>query len=61
MKHVRQDVEINVGSVHFVAPEIEFDQCPNCGEQIFDLAAMEKIETSRQTATPVKARRRKIV
>jgi YgiT-type zinc finger domain-containing protein len=47
IKRVCRDVTIQVGSSHFVTPQVKFDDCPNCGEQIFDLTAMEKISSHR--------------
>ena len=60
IRPVRRDVTIDAGGVRFVTPQVEFDDCPNCGEQIFDLTAMEKIDSYRPSGARAKARRRKI-
>ncbi len=60
MRRVRRDVKINVGNIHFVVPNLEFDECPDCGEQIFDVAAMEKIDVHRPSVGRVKGRKWKI-
>jgi YgiT-type zinc finger domain-containing protein len=59
MQRIRQDITIGVGGIEFQTPDVEFDSCPVCGEQIFDLAAMEKINAHRPLTVPAKARRRK--
>ena len=59
IRRVRRDVNIDIGDLHFVTPDVEFENCPNCGEQIFDLAAMEKIQAYRPTEGRPKVRRRK--
>ena len=60
IRHVREDVTIHAGGISFVTPDVEFEDCPNCGEQIFDLAAMEKINAHKPSIARVKARKRKI-
>jgi len=60
MKRIRDDVSIDVDSICFVVPDIEFDDCPDCGEQIFDLAAMEKINAHRPSIARIRPRKRKI-
>jgi hypothetical protein len=60
MRRIRGDVTIDVAGICFVAPNVEYEDCPDCGEQIFDLAAMEKINAHRPSAARTKARRRKI-
>jgi YgiT-type zinc finger domain-containing protein len=58
IRRVRRDVKIDVGQLHFIVPAVGFDECPQCGEQFFDLAAMEKIEAHRPTTVRPKIRRR---
>lgn len=60
IRRVRRDVTIDVGPIHFVTPAVEFDECPACGEQLFDLAAMEKIESHRPAGGRIRTRRRRI-
>ncbi len=38
----------------YVAPNLEFEECPDCDERLFDHAAMQKIETH----SPAYAKRR---
>ena len=57
MRRIQEDLAIQVGGFHFVVPELEFEQCPDCGEQIFDLAAMEKINAHRPAMARDKTRR----
>jgi len=60
IRRVRRDVTIDVGDIHFVAPDVVFEECPNSGEQLFDLAAMEQIQAHRPPTARAKVRRRKI-
>jgi YgiT-type zinc finger domain-containing protein len=60
IRRVRRDVSIDVGNLHYVTPDVEFEKCPNCGEEIFDLDAMEKIQAYRPSLGRTKVRRRKI-
>jgi YgiT-type zinc finger domain-containing protein len=55
---VRRDVKIDVGRLHYAVPSVSFDECPQCGEEFFDLAAMEKFESHRPGAIRRKLRRR---
>ena len=47
------DIELDGGRV--VVPGVEVDVCAGCGEQLFDLEAMRKIEA----ADPPQRRRRR--
>lgn len=58
IRRVRRDVKIDVGQIHFLVPTVGFDECPQCGQQIFDLGAMEKIEANRVMKVRSKVRRR---
>jgi YgiT-type zinc finger domain-containing protein len=60
MRRVHEDVTLHIGNLSFVTPGVEFDSCPDCGEQIFDLTAMEKINAYRPSASRARARKRKI-
>ncbi|MGA3066520.1 MAG: YgiT-type zinc finger protein [Tepidisphaeraceae bacterium] len=59
IRRVRSDVSIDIGKLHYVTPNVEFEKCPNCGEEIFDLTAMEKIQAYRPSLGRPKVRRRK--
>ena len=41
----------------YVVPELEFHECPDCGEKVYDREAMRKIEA--YSPAYAKARRRK--
>ncbi len=58
IRRVRRNVKIDVGQLHFVVPTVGFDECPQCGQQLFDLPAMEKIEAHRPPIARAKIRRR---
>jgi YgiT-type zinc finger domain-containing protein len=50
---VQKDVAGKWGGRPFLAPNVVFDECDNCGEQFFDHEAMQSIESHY----PVRARR----
>jgi YgiT-type zinc finger domain-containing protein len=44
---VKRDVECNFRGVVYTARAIEFHECPDCGEKLYDREAMRKMESSR--------------
>jgi YgiT-type zinc finger domain-containing protein len=42
---VRKSVRRTWKDRAYVVPDLEFEECPECGERLFDHAAMRKIET----------------
>ncbi|MFN7944904.1 MAG: YgiT-type zinc finger protein [Blastocatellia bacterium] len=44
IKLVRRDLERMSGGQAYVVPDLEFYECPKCGEKLFDREAMRKIE-----------------
>jgi len=47
MRRVRRSVETRSGKRCVVVPDIDVDECPKCGERLFDLEALDKIRESR--------------
>lgn len=48
---VRTDYRISVRGEEVVVPNLERDECPNCGEVLFSPAAMQRIESCRKQVT----------
>jgi YgiT-type zinc finger domain-containing protein len=44
IKKVRKMVTGSRGGKHYSAPNIEFYECPDCGERVYDSVAMRRIE-----------------
>jgi YgiT-type zinc finger domain-containing protein len=44
LKKVCQDWTGNYRGQTYIVPELEYYECPNCGEKLYDRAAMRKIE-----------------
>lgn len=57
IKLVRQDFTETVKEQTYTVPDLEFSECPDCGERLFDAAAMRKIES--YSPTFAKPRRKK--
>ncbi len=45
IKKVRRNLHNTVHGQNYVVPNLEFHECPNCEERVFDQAAMRKIES----------------
>lgn len=41
---VRRDLTKTVHGQNYTVPDLEFHECPDCGEKIYDRDAMRKIE-----------------
>jgi YgiT-type zinc finger domain-containing protein len=52
---VRRDLTEEFRGQSYTVPDLEFYECPDCGEQIYDAQAMRKIEA----ISPAFAKRRK--
>ena len=55
------DLELTVRDKTRIVPSVELEVCPDCGEKLFDIAAMNKVEElfpPRRGARPRKARPR---
>ena len=50
MKRVTQDVETKVGRRKVVVRNVAVDRCPECGERLYDLAALRQIRAARDAA-----------
>ncbi|MGH9845318.1 MAG: type II toxin-antitoxin system MqsA family antitoxin [Blastocatellia bacterium] len=44
IKRVKRDLKRTFKGVDYTVPSLEFYECPNCGEKLFDREAMRKIE-----------------
>jgi len=53
IKVVRSDFKTRISGHEIVVPQLERQECSNCGEVLFDCAAMERLEALR----PKKRRR----
>jgi YgiT-type zinc finger domain-containing protein len=47
LRRVKRDVECNFRGHAYTAPDIEFYECPNCGEKLYDQQAIRKMESHR--------------
>ncbi len=45
IKRVRRDWTGKVGKQEYIVPSLEFYECPDCGERIYDRYAMRRIES----------------
>jgi YgiT-type zinc finger domain-containing protein len=52
---VRRDLPGEFRGQPYIVPDLEFHECPNCGEHVYDAQAMRKIEA----VSPAFAKRRK--
>ena len=50
MKRVTQSVETKVGRRKLTVPDVQLDECPGCGERLYDLAALRQIRAAREAA-----------
>lgn len=57
LRSVRRDVDCDFLGQTYVAPAIEFHECPDCGEKLYDRQAMQKMESYRPQITK-RARKR---
>jgi YgiT-type zinc finger domain-containing protein len=48
IRRVRQDIKGTFHGKLYIARGVEVEECPNCGERLFDLHAMAKLEAARQ-------------
>jgi YgiT-type zinc finger domain-containing protein len=49
IKAVRSDYKTKIQGRSVVVPDLEREECPDCGEILFDCAAMERLESLRTT------------
>jgi YgiT-type zinc finger domain-containing protein len=50
IRTIRSDYRIRVRGEDVLVPKLERDECPNCGEILFDPEAMRRIESFRKKA-----------
>jgi len=64
MRRVRKNLRRTFRGQSYVVPNLDFEECPDCGERLFDRDAMRKIEAhspayrKRQPRCPSPGRRR---
>ena len=59
LQQVRKDLTDEFHGEGYVVPQVEFYECPDCGERLYDRAAMRKIEAySPAFANPPRRRHR---
>jgi YgiT-type zinc finger domain-containing protein len=45
IQHVVRNITRKYKGQEYIVPDVAFFDCPNCGEKLYDHAAMQKIET----------------
>lgn len=50
LKHVLRDVETSAGRRRLVVRNVAIEECPECGERVYDLAALQKLRAVRRQA-----------
>ena len=55
IKKVRRNLARDFQGQTYVVPDLEFHECPNCGEKIYDREAMRKIEAHSPAFAKAKA------
>ncbi len=55
IKRVRRNLKRELSGRRYVVPDVEFEECPDCGEQLFDREAMSKIEAHSPAFDKAKA------
>ncbi|MCC7189301.1 MAG: type II toxin-antitoxin system MqsA family antitoxin [Anaerolineales bacterium] len=45
IKRVVRDISRKYKGAAYIVPKVEFYDCPNCGEKVYDHAAMQKIQS----------------
>jgi YgiT-type zinc finger domain-containing protein len=48
MKLVSRTIDTKVGRRTISVPDIEVEECANCGERLYDLAALQAIRRARE-------------
>ena len=55
IRRVRRTVTRSSRGRRYTVPNLTFHECPDCGEQVYSPAAMEKIEANRAKLTKASA------
>lgn len=58
LKAVKRDLERTIKGVAYTVPALEFEECPVCGEKVFDPEAMRKIEAYSPSFAKSKRKKR---
>ncbi len=55
IKRVRRNWRGEVRGQAYVVPNLQFYECPSCGERVYDPEAVDKIEAHRPTSRKLRA------
>jgi YgiT-type zinc finger domain-containing protein len=58
IKKVKRDHVGSFRGQEYVVPDLEFYECPNCGEKVYDAQAMRKIEAYSPAFAKKRAKRK---
>jgi len=58
IKKVRRNLTRNFLGQTYVVPDLEFHECPDCGERLYDAQAMRKIEAHSPAFSKHRARKK---
>jgi YgiT-type zinc finger domain-containing protein len=50
MRRVTRDITTRIGKREVIAEGISIDECGQCGERLFDLAALDQIRSARNAS-----------
>ena len=57
IKKVRRNLMGRFSGRSYAVPSLEFYECPDCGEKVYDRGAMQKIESASPAFNKVRTRR----
>jgi len=60
IKRVSRDWHDEHGGVAYVVPDLEYYECPQCGERVYDRDAMRKIEAHGPAFRRTQPKKRKL-
>jgi len=58
IKRVRKTVKREFDGKRYTVPDLEFFECPNCGEELYDRAAFQKIVAHSPAYEKIRVRNR---
>jgi YgiT-type zinc finger domain-containing protein len=58
IRRVKRDIQSNPGGEPFVAHDIEIEECPHCGEQLFSPESLDQINARRPKSRGAPRRRK---
>jgi YgiT-type zinc finger domain-containing protein len=47
LRRVKRDLATKVGTRSLTVHDVEVEECPHCGERLYDLAALRRIRAAR--------------